>query len=226
MAISRITGQDGQGNAVSGNTVSATYPGSTTAGDLLIAVAAFNSGASTTISISGWTSLISIEQATGTDPAALFYKLATGSESTITATTTGSSTYSSISICEYTGNANPIVTDGTANARTNNQINTTSYATPTITTTNANDLILSIVITSAATTSPSWTTSSLFAPGPGTKWAIYFGQNIVSATQTSFSDTLSWTGNQGATALIAAFEAVPSATPTISYITYNPPFLS
>lgn len=210
MAISRLTGQDATNNSGNGNVV-ATYPGATTAGNLLIATV-FSNQALGSNAISGWTSLVDGHAYGGQYDITILYKLADGSETTVTATSAGAN-HMVISIFEYTGNANPIQTDGTAAAQ-NTSSTVTSYTTPSITTTNANDLIFS-VMSDGQGTSPSWATSTTIGSNTADTFShIFSGQNIVSSTQSGFSDTGSWTGASTAGSLIGAFQAAGGGTTT------------
>lgn len=109
MAISRLVGQTATNTAAAAS-VAATYPGATTANNLLIAVVYANDSAGTP-AITGWTSVIN--PATSGQQSALFFKIASGSESIITATDTGA-TDMGIAIYEYTGNATASVLDKSA----------------------------------------------------------------------------------------------------------------
>ncbi len=119
-----------------------------------------------------------------------------------------------ISIFEYTGNANPITTDGSASGQ---EATGATATTPAITTTNANDLIFEIYgVSNSQTGSPyTWTTATTIGTNMnnGTFQAgMFCGQNIVSSTQTGYSDTGNAHGSSQQTAtIIAAFQAASSA---------------
>lgn len=210
MAISRLAGQTATGTGTSG-TGTATYPGATTAGDLLIAVLA--SSNSPALSGGGtWTNLISRTFQGSTYTGGIWYKLATGSETTVTATSTQ---YINLTILEYTGNANPIVTDGTAAANSSGSTTTTA-TTPNITTTNANDLVFLAATMNSGATAFSWATSTLIS-GPTSPFCAFIGEYIVSTIQTNFNDTGSWTGVTNVATLIGAFKAATSTTSPFGY---------
>lgn len=216
MAISRITGQDTINHSATAS-VSCVYPNTATSGDLLIAVVQNNG--SSTAAISTWTLLTNgVGYATSLQMA-IYYKLSAGSEKTITATATGAN-FMALDIFEYTGNANPIVTDGTAANKNNGTSSVTTFTTPMITTTNANDLILSAGFFFG--TSPSWITSTLIgtnAPSGGVVMIV--GENIVSSTKTNFQDTFSWTGSSPTASMIGAFKAAGGvSTPNSNFLSF------
>jgi hypothetical protein len=208
MAISRLSGQDAVANAAT-STVTATYPGATSAGDLLIAVATNNNNTNV---LTGWTTLV-----TGTTDTivrnTIFYKLATGSETTVTVTASGA-TIMALDIFEYTGNANPIVADGTALSNDGGSTPRTSWSTPTITTLYQSKLIISMLsCPNSALSGFAWTTSALIGSNTGGTESIHCGQYITTGN-VAFSDTATWTTAATSGTLIGAFQASPGKQPT------------
>lgn len=195
MAIARITGQDARAQG-SGSTGTATYPGATTAGNLLLATIFANLSADT-LDISGWTKVNHIEASN--TAAALFYKLADGTETNVNFT--GGNSNWRFHIYEYSGNANPIVVDQTA-AQSN--ANNTTASTPSITTTNANNLIFAVFVTTAAVITPTFSApfNTLQEDASGTR--LFDGDRVVSATGT-YSATASWTNSAVTRTIIAGF---------------------
>lgn len=219
MAISRLTGQDAQSHLSSGgSSVSVSYPGATTAGNLLLAVIVGNAN-SAAITISGWSTLCSGAQNATSNTMAVLYKLATGSETSIAASFSVSfASQALIDIFEYTGNANPIVLDGTASTANNSGSNVTTYATPSITTTNASDLIFSVIIT-LSVSGLSWATSSVLGTNTGSGgFEVNCGQYIASGAQSGFFDTATWTTSHYAGTMIGAFKAAIQP-PTLTGVT-------
>lgn len=176
MAISRIATQDAKGVS-SVASVSATYLATASTGDLLIATAFGNGGPANAITISGWTSLADYNFS-GNFHLALLYKLSAGTEAQTIANQT-SATIMRLHIYEYTGNANPISTDGVASSSTTSA---TSLGTATINTSNANDLIFCSWGTSAGITSPSISTAGFSLRQQDTTIRMFDADQIVSAT--------------------------------------------
>jgi hypothetical protein len=217
MAISRVSSQD-KGGSSSASSVSVTYPGSTTPGDLLIAAGIQNNAG--TLAISGWNVLVTGFENNVSVPTALFYRLADGTESTITLTGGGTGTTMSLDIFEYTGNANPIATDGTAAATNSGGVGVTSQVTPNITTTNANDLIFYCAITQTVT-SATWNSgATVIGTNTGGTFKVFCGQQIVSSPQTNFNDTITYGASHVCGTLIAGFQAVSSGAPQ-EFLAYN-----
>lgn len=215
MAISRLTGQDQTVNSGTQN-VSATYPLTATAGNLLIAVVTGGAVGTNSITVGGtWTKYVDVAVGGGGSTSiTLFYKLSLGNETTVTAHNSAANGMG-LDIFEYTGNANPIVTDGTALGNSGTSPLTTKV-TPTITTTNANDLIFTCAGFDFSATSFSWTIATVIGSNIlQTGRRLVCGEDITSTTQASFSDTISWTSNSGVGTIIAAFQAAASG-PTVS----------
>jgi hypothetical protein len=164
--------------------------------------------------MTGWTKQCDIGFNANTESLSLFYKLAAGTETTITATAS-LATNMELQIYEYTGSANPIIVDGSNTSKDADGSPTTTLVTGSITTTNANDLIFTGGYDPGGGTR-SWTTATtLLSFGLNSTG----GQNIVSTTQTGYTDT--YHGNSGVLAtVIAAFQASASI-PTNELLAYN-----
>lgn len=206
VVITRIASQDAKGT--SGTTsVSATYAATATAGHLLIAVIFANAG---TITLTGWTHVAGSPQLhTGSGHVALMYKLAAGTEGTITATAT-SATSMKIHIYEYQGNANPIALDGTPSGNTSDPSTVTSKATPNITTLLNGSLVIAAIAQSAAVTSLTW--SNGFTDGQHDTSVKIFDASLIASPGVQ-STTASWTTSSVAATLIAGFAAAPLGLP-------------
>lgn len=207
-AISRITGQDAKGAAAAAS-VTATYPGATTAGNLLVASLYANVGLGLE-SMTGWTkakdAAINIGASVG-----LWYRLADGTETTVTGAATGAGVMR-IHIYEYTGNANPIVVDQ-VNGADNGGGSVTTVNSTAITTTNANDLLFAVFgVAPGAITSPSVDSSFNLRQADSTI-RMFDADQIVAATGT-YSTNGSWTTARTAGSLIVSFQAVASGVPT------------
>lgn len=204
MAISRLSAQDAVANSTTA-TVSATYAGATTAGNLLIAAAFGNNTLNgTTISSPGWTT--AIKGAGWLGGFIVAYKIALGTETTITAANT-SSNVMAIDIFEYTGNANPDIVNGLGGF-TFSGVNVTSATTNKIAITYPNGLIFSTLFSTSGGSSFSWVTSSLIGANTAGGVQIRCGENITSSI-TTFSDTISWTTGQAMDIVTCGFQASP-----------------
>ena len=218
MAISRISAQDTQANnlAVGSNTVS--YPSATTSGDLLIAIWT-SDGPSDSVVSSGWT-LKSIISST---PYVYYaWKISGGDTGIeITVTGTGGIAYA-LDLFEYTGNnaTQPDPNGSIPSSDTNSHASVSTYTTASISTNNANDLILSAMsLRVNGGTNPSslsWSHSTLIGVNQTSDiYNLVCGEHIVSSTQSGFTDTLSWTtAVPGATSMVLAFQAAGGGGPT------------
>jgi hypothetical protein len=229
MAISRISSQDASGTSTT-TSVSATYPGATTSGNLLIAVVAGALGQTYTtngITISGWTQIDSCYILTvfgsKDGEGVIFGKIADGTETTITAHSTASEIAMGIFITEYSGAS--LTTDG-APFTSQNVAAVTSGSTPNLTTSNADDLIIPVgaVVSLNGPTNATWAISDLVASvnadsstGYTNYLLIGIGEHIVSSTQSGFNDTMSWTGSGSGTAsgglMVVALQAASAPPP-------------
>lgn len=211
MAISRISSQDKSGNTLAGTTT-ITYPVATTTGNLLIVayVSSIAQG-SAGISSSGWTLLKEPWRTSFT--LLVGWKISTGDTSVVILTDSGAGRYVAY---EYTGNS-ATQPDGNASipsGNTNGTSSVTNWTTPSISTNSANDLILHAVAGDGTLSAFSWTNATNLSGGSNT-YQLNIGEYIVSATQSAFTDKLSWTGNSaGASAISFAFQGA-GVTPTI-----------
>lgn len=204
MAISRLTSQD----VVATGTNTIAFPGATIAGDLLLCVVEAYVGAGTAFSISGWTLFGSAALTSNNQTVYLFGKIASGSETTITLTP-GSAGYppNTASLCEYTGNVNPLTLDGAVVTTSLSAGGLHTVTTAPITTTLAADLIFSICAVNVSYSSPAWATSTLIL-GANDSGGAFCGQYLPGAVKTSFTDTATWGSNPSAPAtIVAAFVA-------------------
>jgi hypothetical protein len=209
----RLGNQDASGGNTNAGTVTVSYPNATTANHLLIAaITCLTTGQDPSISTAGWTKATSGGGTGSNSPrGAIYYKVADGTETSVAATNSGVNAFGmGLAIFEYAGTATASVTDGTAASNSSNVTSETSWTTPNITTTNANDLIFYVVNKGTlALVTASWSTSLWFGGQLGTSaLEVLCGQNIVSSTQTNYNDTLTWTtSSQTVSAQIAAFKA-------------------
>lgn len=209
MAISRIASQDARGTSTTAS-VTATYPATPTAGNLLIASVHANVGPGAT-SLTGWSIAKSQEFSAGAQCVIIFYRLADGTESGITANATGA-TQMRLHIYEYTGNANPIQLDG-SNGATSGTTNVTSLASGDITTTNADDLLFAALATGGSTTSRSFSNSFSARLADAANVRLADADRIVAATGT-YGTTATWNTGLRAGIAIAAFKAAGAPPPS------------
>lgn len=152
MAIARITWQDATNSSVL-TTVTATYPGATTAWNLLIACVWHNTE-SDVATIPGFTQAIDIT-ANVTIAGQLLYKVASGSETTITATNTSASLME-IAIYEYEWFTWTPTLDKTA---VGGSVFSATASTGTTATTTASDEVAIVMADYATQTYVSWSGS-------------------------------------------------------------------
>lgn len=195
MTIARVSAHDGVG------TTSATFGGTPTTGNTLLCFVNSNSA---TITISGWTVVVVTSYGFGSSQVTLLSKISAGSEGTITPAAAGG-TIEATSVCEYSGLANPVATDGTATGTGSNS-NVSTLGTGSLTTVNANDLIFVGIGMNGTMTAPSWTTSTEILTNNAAA-SSFCGEHIVSTTQSGFSDTAHWTTAREPATCIAAFKA-------------------
>lgn len=222
MAISRLSAQDAQGNGTAQN-ASATYPGATTSNNLLIAAVCAQdaTGGATTITAGGSWTKVGDQTFAGQVRVSLFYKLSIGNETTITAHNSNASSIA-LDIFEYTGNANPIQTDGTLSGN-NSSGSVSSLSTNSIATTNTSDLVFTIAAFSGTVgTSPSWNNATVIGSNlAGAGRALFCGENIISSAQSNYSDVAHIASAVAFwSTFIAAFQAAASGPPQefISYM--------
>lgn len=222
MAIARLTGQDATGGSAVATTASISYPGATTVNNLLICAitATGNSGQTPSVTTSGWIQATA-GGGSGTSQVqiAIYYKVAAGTETSV-AVTSGSATVGvGMAIFEYSGVATTSLTDGTATTNSSNAAFQSSWATPNITTTNANDLIFYFVGKGTVSLgADSWSSGATIFGQTGTSvLEVVCGQQVVSSTQTNLHDTLTWAGGtQTVSSAIAGFKALASNSGTLT----------
>lgn len=210
MAISRVTAQDTVGTTSGATTVSATYPNPTTAGNLLIAtvwagssnIPTINNFTGTTVGMNGSTASLG-----------LFTKIASGSETTITASLTTTNA-GRIHIYEYTGNKNPIDFDVAATTAGNSTTGVLTFDTATINTADASDLIFAVLGVNGDATSPAWTVGLNMRQQDASAIRMWDGDLIPGTTQSSFKGTSTWTNTLKPSSIIMAVRAA-STTRTV-----------
>lgn len=218
MSIAIVQSAIGAANASS---VTATLTAAT-ANNTLVAFAYTNSGSGNPV-ISGFTRNIMLPYS-GTAQSINFYtKVAAGGETAITMT--GGNTISRIHVAEISGLMSSIATDG---SNTNTASTVTNISTNSITTTNANDIILVCAGTATGESGTmSWSNSFSILQQDSTSLRLLSGYQIASATNTYSSTGTTGTTSTNSGAFIIALQAVGGGTPpTITYIPYIPPFLS
>lgn len=218
MAIAVVQSQIGAANAAS---ATATFGTGAVAGNTLVGFSYTNSGVATQ-AITGWTNNLTLRYSSVAQTINFFTKLAVGGETAITVT--GGSTISRLHIAEVSGLLGTITTD---TSNTNTAATVTSISTNSITTANANDIVFVCAGMSAGEAgTQSWSNSFSILQQDATSFRLLSGYQIVSATGTYSSTGTIGTTATNCGAFIIALQASGSVAPTISYITYTPPFLS
>lgn len=210
MVFLRLSGQDANGNnSVTNGQTTKTYPGGTTAGNLLIAAYQSGAASATAASLTGWTQVgganVPLNNASAT--LACFYKIADGTESVITIAQAGASTTGQMHIYEYSGTANPAVAEAN-NSSTSISVSGSSRVTGTITTLDPGDLVFVASATNAANggSSTGWWVSASVLQAGGTNRLIV-GEYLPGSALTGFQDTASWNTARTNSAMIVAFKA-------------------
>jgi hypothetical protein len=204
--------------AANSSSVTGTYGSATTAGNLLIATA-YTNGTGSTLAISGWTAGPNLSYSGGAQQLALFYKVASGSETTVALT--GGNTICRLHIAEFSGLANPVVTDG---SNTNTASSSTTIATGNITTALPTDLLITAAGTSTGESgSQSWDSSFSTLQADSTSFRLFSGYRTVSATGTYGPTATIGTTATNCGALIMAFSANTVTTTPTPTVTPKPP---
>lgn len=192
MAITRIASQDATGTGTAASSVSATYATTPTANNLLIAVVGDTDGNLSATAITGWTQADNFSQSI-TNEAYIFYKVATGAESTTVTASTTAGTTSCMAIYEYTGLVTTSVNDKIIGNGSDSS-NTCAIG-PTATTTVASELLICCGFTTgAAVTFSSWSNSfNLRNSVIQTTFGLFVGDQIVSS-KAAYSTTLTVSG--------------------------------
>lgn len=208
-------------SAANASSTTATYGSAATAGNLLVA-AAYTNGNAGTMSITGWTKGIETAYSGTAQSVAIFYKLAAGGE---TGVTLNGATICRLHIAEFSGLSNPIVTDGT---NSNAMTTVTTINTNSVTTTNADDLIIVASGTSTGETGTrGWDSSFSTLLDDATSFRLLSGYQIVASTGTYSSTATQGNTATNSGAVIMAFQATSTPPPTtITYITSRPPWIS
>jgi hypothetical protein len=195
------------------SSVTATFTTAPTAGNLLIAVFG-ESGSNNINTPSGWTSAV-IDQ--NTSPGgAIFYKIASGSESTVTVTTTGGTSTSygmGLQLYEYSGMAATSPLDAVA---TSGSGSGTSLTSGSVTTTQAGDLLISgaeIIVGATFTWGSSFTEEFDFQ-NPGTNKRSFSGADRFVASAGSYSASATASASAAWRMQLVAFKAADACTGT------------
>lgn len=131
-----------------GGTVTATYPGATTAGHLLVAIGSCTTGHGSSLALpAGWsTAVVQDLSTTAAGGVGIFYKVADGTETAITMT--GASTCT-LELYEFSGTAATSVVDGTPAGNNSAAATVATLATPSTTLTKAGSVVVVAVGTAA-----------------------------------------------------------------------------
>lgn len=209
MSISRLTGQDAK-NVSTTTSVAIAYPGATTAGNLLIASVMANV-AKANVDISGWNAIEGDLSSTA-QTVAIYWKIADGTETTITATGT-SATVMKLHIYEYTGNdASPL---DQSNTSTSNVTSVTSLASASLSTTQADELLFVAFATAGNTTAHSVNSSFNLRQTDAANIRLFDADRIVASTGT-YSTTGSWTTSVRGASAFATFKAAGGTSVTVN----------
>lgn len=199
MAPIQVQKQSGTSTTTS---VVATFSPAATAGNTLIAVAYAGQPGTANIALSGWTAGPSDLFNSSHNQIAMFYKVAAGGETTVTATE-GAATTMQLHIFEYSGmSATPF--DVSANAGVNDGNGVTSRVTGTTDATAQNDEVAIVAVGHGGATS-ALTWSNLFNVETTTS-RLDTGSRILTATGT-YTSTASWTTSRVSGGLIGVFKA-------------------
>lgn len=178
-----------------------------TANDLLVAIC----GTRAAITITGPSGWSTAKNQNSTVSQGIFYKIATGSESSISCSGSGSNRWG-ISVYEYSG----MVTSSPLDAvnATSSTGSSSSPASGSVTTTNADDLLIAGVTTGASTSFSAWSNSFTeendFVNGGAAGSRNTFGAADHTVTSTATYSTTATAGASGSwTGQIAAFKMIP-----------------
>lgn len=199
MAYVHLTPQDTLGTAAAAS-VNATYPSATTQGNLLIATA-YSSGLTLGIpAISGWTLAVNESFLSLADNSTIFYRIADGTETTITATCTSASNMA-LAIHEFwTVNIQAVqpILDQTSTSTVGLA---TSITLGPLAPTKPNQLvIMASVFPSGGTSAWALTTGTIMSSNANMTDGFFVNPSTVSG-----SVTVSWTGLSTAGGCIASF---------------------
>lgn len=211
MAISRLSGQDAK-NVSTTTSVAVAYPGATTVGNLLIASVMANV-AKAVVDISGWNA-IEGDMSSTAQTVAVYWKIADGTETTITATGTAA-TIMKLHIYEYTGNdSSPLDVSATA---TSNVTSVNSLLSGSVTTSVTDGLIFIAGGVAGNSTAHAYDSSFNLRQVDAAAIRLFDGDLITTATGT-YSTTGTWSGTAArAASVIVAFKASGGAPPPVTY---------
>lgn len=203
MTITRDSSQDCSNTSASATTLTATYPATATAGRLLVAVGFLADQKLVLGGPSGWTKAADVEHSSQTFSTAVYYKIAAGSETGATFTTSGSAAAMGVAAYQYSGMVSSSPLDKTASNQ-NGGSQTTSLATgTTAATSQASELVISAVHINGSGTNITWASGTELFEGSAHQRSV--AERIVSATGT-YNDTASWTSSLFGCALIVTFK--------------------
>lgn len=210
MGITRVTGQDARAISTTGSVV-ATYPNPTTVGNILIADAMANI-AQALFDVPGW-NVIKGDLSAVAQTVAIAWKIADGTETTVTATGTAA-TIMKLHIYEYNSTTGwPGSPLDQSNVATSNVTSVTSLLSGAITTTQADELIVIAGGTAGNTTGDAYNSSFNLRQTDATNIRLFDGDQIVSSIGT-YSTTGSWISSVRAASVIASFKPVVATPPT------------
>ncbi len=145
-----VLAQTANGQAAAATTVSATLT-SVTSGNLIIAVCGATTSVTLAMTTTGFSSAIN---QSGTPSQAIFYKVSTGGETTITCNSSGTSTRLGLHVYNYSGMETTSVLDGTPGSNTGTS---TSPSTGSTTTSLSSTLLIGGITTATDTAYSTWT---------------------------------------------------------------------
>lgn len=204
------------------NTVTVTYPGATTAGDLLVATVSVTGAGIGSVTIPGWSVAIQDFYHTGqTGAVAILIKIAIGTESVVTATV-AATTISSIEIAIHEFDATPSMAgtpieafvDQTTHKFTNSPV--TSETLPSITPAATGDLILVAVGSMSPVSGQAISGLTMMA-----STARLADGYLVDSTTAPIAPTASWTGAAFAATVEVALLATAGLVLPFSQININ-----
>ena len=223
MAIVKVQGPTIGAGGGSTHSISKTYGSNVTAGNLLVALCSSLAGGSSTGSVSdtlngSWTVYGSWHAgASSLTSGGIFYfaNTAGGSAPTVTLTVDSGDDYPEIVLYEFSGVAATLLTDGSLVSATGNSA---APASGTLTTTNANDLLVALATSSSATgvsagTGGSWQYTTT-TNGNGAEYNIVSSATGYNATFTAQSGA--WWAAIGAFKQAAGGVITPGASGTIT----------
>lgn len=208
MAVLRLAAQDATGVSTT-TSVSATYANTPTVGNTMIAAVYANVGLGLD-SISGFTLINSMAFSGVAQSIELFARIVqSGDSKTVTCSGATGATVMSMNIYEYSGIA-ALTTDGT-NTASSGVTSVTSIASGSISTANANDLILINVGIGGNSAGSQAFTNSFGLRQIAANGRLFDGDQIVSSTS-SYSTTASWSASLRSGILITALSGTAAAT--------------